>query len=587
MNNQTSVSKSACKTVVNSLPASSSSKNAVAVVPPDYGIDFVDNDSPKTVMIQRMGMSEEGRPLQTKLTSKTPTLSQQRPTVTQLNSTGLPDNLKSGIEHLSGYSMDDVKVHYQSTKPAQLQAHAYAQGSEIYLGSGQEHHLPHEAWHVVQQKQGRVNPTMQMKRQVNVNDDAALEVEADVMGSKATVVMQNIVQETRHDSVSIGQPKENAPCNYGREGGHKVDTTRGALLSHFEGNKANATIQLYKDPNLGDSKTWRASDDDQAMLEIQQTEGGQMLYATKQLIGEANTKLKTAGQKGSFIRLLSTGANKKLASNDLEQVLPKFVDASGAETFNKDMAKANKPGGADSGGDTQDWFKMYADCGRSSRTVMGSLGLGPKALYKTGTKNKETARAFNPEVWTDKVYLESMKSFVKDPVNLNYLKKEHLTKRFGAYFRAEANKYKPKTPTSGKEAKQFAGYLDEDGQLAFAKYAKINVAVNPEIGEGYTMATGYDLPGFTGGANAWNFHWAGVVMKAGGDNVTLENYAIMFNPTGDPVKDEENQERAYNWTNTEWVFQMYGTVKKGQTFHEEHLTSGTHGTRGTTFRVKI
>ena len=102
------------------------------------------------------------------------------------NNTGLPDNLKTGIENLSGYSMDDVKVHYNSDKPAQLQAHAYAQGTDIHLASGQEKHLPHEAWHVVQQKQGRVKPTLQMKGAVNINDDAGLEKEADVMGDKAT-----------------------------------------------------------------------------------------------------------------------------------------------------------------------------------------------------------------------------------------------------------------------------------------------------------------------------------------------------------------------------------------------------------------
>jgi|GEM_PF-4818907 len=68
------------------------------------------------------------------------------------NTTGLPGGLKTGIEHLSGHSMDDVKVHYNSSRPAQLQAHAYAQGTDIHLGAGQEKHLPHEAWHVVQQK---------------------------------------------------------------------------------------------------------------------------------------------------------------------------------------------------------------------------------------------------------------------------------------------------------------------------------------------------------------------------------------------------------------------------------------------------
>lgn len=101
------------------------------------------------------------------------------------NNTGLPDNLKSGIESLSGYSMDDVKVHYNSSKPAQLQAHAYAQGTDIHLAQGQEKHLPHEAWHVVQQKQGRVKPTRQLKSKVAINDDFGLEREADLMGAKA------------------------------------------------------------------------------------------------------------------------------------------------------------------------------------------------------------------------------------------------------------------------------------------------------------------------------------------------------------------------------------------------------------------
>jgi len=101
------------------------------------------------------------------------------------NHTGLPDKLKSGVEHISGFSMDDVKVHYNSTRPAQLQAHAYAQGTDIHIAPGQEKHLPHEAWHVVQQKQGRVKPTLQMKSGVAVNDDKYLEKEADVMGAKA------------------------------------------------------------------------------------------------------------------------------------------------------------------------------------------------------------------------------------------------------------------------------------------------------------------------------------------------------------------------------------------------------------------
>lgn len=112
------------------------------------------------------------------------------------NATGLPDQLKFGIEQLSGYSMDDVKVHYNSPQPAQLRAHAYAQGNQIHLGPGQEKHLPHEAWHVVQQKQGRVQPTTQLKADVSVNDDIGLEREADQMGSRAARIGFNGRQST-------------------------------------------------------------------------------------------------------------------------------------------------------------------------------------------------------------------------------------------------------------------------------------------------------------------------------------------------------------------------------------------------------
>ena len=130
---------------------------------------------------------------------------QQQPIQKKENNTGLPNNLKTGVENLSGISLDDVKVHRNSDKPAQLQAHAYAQGTDIHLGPGQEKHLPHEAWHVVQQKQGRVKPTMQMKGGVSVNDETGLEKEADVMGQKAQSV--GMISETGND-ISTAQRME-------------------------------------------------------------------------------------------------------------------------------------------------------------------------------------------------------------------------------------------------------------------------------------------------------------------------------------------------------------------------------------------
>jgi hypothetical protein len=123
------------------------------------------------------------------------------------NNTGLPDQLRTGLESLSGISMDDVKVHYNSAKPADLQAHAYAQGSDIHIAPGQEQHLAHEAWHVVQQKQGRVQATKQLKGKAAINDDAGLEHEADVMGAKA----MQMVASKEAAPVTNGAPSKHAP----------------------------------------------------------------------------------------------------------------------------------------------------------------------------------------------------------------------------------------------------------------------------------------------------------------------------------------------------------------------------------------
>lgn len=133
-------------------------KSGAAIVPPAYGLSFIDNQAV-----------------------------QKKPAG---NHMGLPDDIKQGVENLSGLDMSDVAVNYNSSKPAQLNALAYAQGNQIHISPAQEKHLPHEAWHVVQQKQGRVKATAQMKS-VAVNDEPGLEEEADVMGKKAVQQVNN------------------------------------------------------------------------------------------------------------------------------------------------------------------------------------------------------------------------------------------------------------------------------------------------------------------------------------------------------------------------------------------------------------
>ncbi len=114
----------------------------------------------------------------------------------------LPQPLQSGMERLSGLSMADIRVHYDSEQPGFFGAHSFAQGRDIHLGPGRGDDLPHEAWHTVQQKQGRVPITRQF-RDTGINDDPGLEREADVMGEKALQMkVSNDVQPLAEEPLS-------------------------------------------------------------------------------------------------------------------------------------------------------------------------------------------------------------------------------------------------------------------------------------------------------------------------------------------------------------------------------------------------
>ena len=154
---------------------------------PSAGRVIEDNRPQSLQLIQLKSSLEEEEKLGQRQAIST---HESQPVQRAANNTGLPANLKSGMESLSGMSLDHVNVHYNSSKPASVQAHAYAQGSDIHLASGQEKHLPHELGHVVQQAQGRVKPTTSVSGMA-VNDNPSLESEADSLGAKALQMKHN------------------------------------------------------------------------------------------------------------------------------------------------------------------------------------------------------------------------------------------------------------------------------------------------------------------------------------------------------------------------------------------------------------
>jgi len=106
-------------------------------------------------------------------------------------SNGIPDGVLQKMEAAFGADFSDVKVHV-GQEATDVGALAFTQGNDIHFApglynpdtpSGQEL-LGHELAHVVQQREGRVQPTGEVNG-VPLNDDPSLEAEADRLGKKA------------------------------------------------------------------------------------------------------------------------------------------------------------------------------------------------------------------------------------------------------------------------------------------------------------------------------------------------------------------------------------------------------------------
>lgn len=160
------------------------------------GISFFHNPGPA-------GRFFKGRPvIQSIASDKDEYITRESTGNSGIASTPLPGGLRSNMEMISGQSLADVRVNYDSREPDRVGALAYTQGTTIHIAPGQERHLAHEAWHTVQQKQGRVNPTTEIGGEP-VNDEPALEKEADVMGEQA--IRMKPVENEEHPAGTNGQ----------------------------------------------------------------------------------------------------------------------------------------------------------------------------------------------------------------------------------------------------------------------------------------------------------------------------------------------------------------------------------------------
>jgi hypothetical protein len=256
MKHKSSAHKTPQTTTHSASPDASAGSNGIAVAPPAYGIDIVDRQSAEAAREPGAEQLAPAGPIQMQAgASATGSDAGARPE----NRTGLPARLKAGIESLSGMAMDDVRVHYNSAKPTRIQALAYTQGANIYVGLGQERHVPHEAWHVVQQKQGRVRPTIQAKG-VAINNDSGLEKEADVMGATANRAPgRNLPRGNYESLLEVTVDPNTAPLQ--RAIGYEFETGYPLLNPELEGFYTAKNETVIE----ADNKKWKAVGDSGAM----------------------------------------------------------------------------------------------------------------------------------------------------------------------------------------------------------------------------------------------------------------------------------------------------------------------------------
>lgn len=361
--------------------------------------------------------------------------------------------------------------------------------------------------------------------------------------------------------------------------------------SYSEGQAALSPVQMFRrggeqstDPPA--FKGWRIGETGSTAVSQETGEGGYNLWATPDRITDANSKLKSAG---SGIELVNAKNAKALGSKTLAEVRPSLRQNVTTPQDDK-LKKVNRGDiAADDGSKTNDKLGLWTDCGRASRVVTGGY-VGGK--YKKGGKTETTAASGNPASYSDEIYLQTMPEFINNAANRKYLVK-------GVHYNEGAKgEFQPILPTTSRQARAMYTQLAAGGEMAYSTAFGINYGANPEIGQTYTMATEYDMPGYAEHGFTWNFHWAGVIMKDGSDNITLEGYAIdpsrqlrearqKYNKPADRAKLQSEIARIRKWAaeyvDRDFRIQMYGTTNKNQTFQHEHDESKTHGTRNSTF----
>jgi Domain of unknown function (DUF4157) len=124
------------------------------------------------------------------------------------NQTGIPTPVLRKMEGFLGQEFSNVRVQTNSPSAVEIGAQAYTHGNQLHFAPGKfqpetatgQQLLGHELTHVVQQQQGLVKPTIQLKNGLIINKEASLESEADNYGRQIANFQGNTFSNIRNIS---------------------------------------------------------------------------------------------------------------------------------------------------------------------------------------------------------------------------------------------------------------------------------------------------------------------------------------------------------------------------------------------------
>ncbi len=129
-------------------------------------------------------------------------------------SSGLDSTVQAKMENAFDEDFSNVEITQNSKEATNMGALAFTQGDGIYFAPGEykpkttqgQELIGHELAHVVQQKKARAIGTKQAKGSA-INEDSALEKEADEMGKKAAGGEKAVVEKKTEQTDSKKEPK--------------------------------------------------------------------------------------------------------------------------------------------------------------------------------------------------------------------------------------------------------------------------------------------------------------------------------------------------------------------------------------------